>query len=543
MKKSLFSYLFVSVLFLTSLLAGGSVALADETDSSKVTYDYVDISTLTDEQKNSITKGTPSEIYANDLENYLFVYQKNASDTSTSTNNDTNSTENNDSTATTNNNPIRTSESPTNVAGESKGNAQLAESKSGNANNSIQASTSSADKSADPYSLLKTGDTGISTYIIILGVLMVVGGITLLSWKKRYSKQILLFIAIIGGSSLLVSSFAQAAENSHLKPQESIISTKGVTETKKPAALTGYTYVGYIHTSENNNTPTPTQEGTVTVNYQDENGSTLAPSETLTGAVGDTFNTTQKDIDGYNYKKVLGNTSGSFTKESQEVTYIYEKQAVSAGTVTVKYVDTAGNIIHAPQTIDGNVGESYDTTTDAYQPKIAGLKLDSTRLPNNATGTLSNQAQEIVYVYRELKDVKITIKFVDKYGNPFVVEDLSTFKNGDFIPLYPNLDKYQVKLDYNQQTYNQNEQVGDIVIQSKEDETYSLPKRVYFNIIDDKGNPVEYLISQDPDDGASGIMFWYNRQNISTNYEGTLSTEDVVVTYQIEGYAIGFPAP
>ncbi|EAD3954623.1 cell surface protein, partial [Listeria monocytogenes] len=233
--------------------------------------------------------------------------------------------------------------------------------------------------------------------------------------------QLLVFLVVLGGSSLLVGSIVQATENSNLKTQESQTVAKGTKETKQPESIEGYTYVGYIHTSKNN-TPPVVGKGTVTVNYQDEQGNSLATSETLEGDIGQPYQTATKNIEEYQLKEVNGNTTGTFTEKAQVVTYVYQK--VPVATVTVKYLDQDGNKIHDPQTISGNIGEPYDASTDKYKLQIDGYTLDTTKLPNNANGIFTNQAIEVTYIYtKEAQDVKITIKFVDSNGDPFVLTD------------------------------------------------------------------------------------------------------------------------
>lgn len=359
--------------------------------------------------------------------------------------------------------------------------------------------------------------------------------------KKRHARQLLVFLVVLGGSSLLVGSIVQATENSNLKTQESQTVAKGTKETKQPESMEGYTYVGYIHTSKNN-TPPVVEKGTVTVNYQDEQGNSLATSETLKGDIGQPYQTATKNIEGYQLKEVNGNTTGTFTEKAQVVTYVYQK--VPLATVTVKYLDQGGNKIHDPQAISGNIGELYDASTDKYKLQIDGYTLDTTKLPNNANGIFTNQAIEVTYIYtKEAQDVKITIKFVDSNGDPFVLTDLTTYKNGDLVPIYPNLDQYHMRLNYNQQIYNQGEAVPDIVIPAKEGETYSLPERMTFNILDDQGKQIPYVISQNADFSSTGIERWENYQSIPTNREGTLTSEDVVVTYQILVYGVMIPEP
>ncbi|MBC1342722.1 MucBP domain-containing protein [Listeria welshimeri] len=350
----------------------------------------------------------------------------------------------------------------------------------------------------------------------------------------------------------------QDEQGNSLAPSETLKGDVGETYTTVQKDITGYDFkevqgnatgeyttkaqvVTYIYAQ----TPTPVEQGTVTVNYQDEQGNSLAPTETLKGDVGTTYATVQKDITGYDFKEVQGNKTGEFTKESQVVTYIYTQTPVPAANLTIEYLDENGNQIHEPKIISGNVGDPYDVTGDLDELQIEGYTIDTTKLPANATGVLSNNQIQVIYVYNKnpLADVKITVKFVDRDGNPFTVPDLTTFQNGDFVPFYSNLDQYKVQLDYNQQIYNQNQVVPDIVIPGKEGDAYSLPKEMNFNIMDDKGNIIDYLIAPDADDTASGIMKFYNGISIPENREGTLKDKDIVVTYRIVPYDIYRPAP
>ncbi|MBC1454489.1 MucBP domain-containing protein [Listeria welshimeri] len=580
MNKKLGLFLFAVLLTFGGFLLGNSPVYAAEGDTSSITYKYVDFDTLTTEQKNSIIKGNPTETLNNDFENYSFVYQKNTSGDSASTDN--------------------------NAAGGSNGNG-----------NSVDGNSTSGNASSG-NSLIKTGDVGPDIYLIMLGFVLVGGGIGLLTLKKRHAKQLLLFLIVFGGGSIMIGSIAQAVENSNLKPQETTTVTKGTKETKKPGNIEGYTYVGYIHTSKNDTAPTPpveqgtvtvnyqdeqgntvapsetlkgdvgktyktvqkdvegydfkevqgnatgefttkaqvvnyiyaktvtpVEQGTVTVNYQDEQGNSVAPTETLKGDVGETYTTVQKDVEGYDFKEVQGNTTGEFTKESQVVTYIYTQIPVPAANLTIEYLDENGNQIHEPKIISGNVGDPYDVTGDLDELQIEGYTIDTTKLPANATGVLSNEPIQVIYIYNKnpLADVTITVKFVNYQGNPFTVSDFSTLKDGDFVPLYPNLDQYKVQLDYNRQIYNQNQVVSDIVIPGKEGDTYSLPAKMNFNIIDDNGNHVPYLISLDEDDSSTGVINWSNITSVPENREGTLTDQDIVVTYIIEQYGIYMPAP
>ncbi|MBC1488896.1 MucBP domain-containing protein [Listeria sp. FSL L7-1485] len=69
-----------------------------------------------------------------------------------------------------------------------------------------------------------------------------------------------------------------------------------------------------------------------------------------------------------------------------------------AADVTVKYVDADGNELATSETLTGNVDDSY--TSEAKT--IEGWTLAET--PANATGTFSDQAQTVTYVYTENTD-------------------------------------------------------------------------------------------------------------------------------------------
>ncbi|MBC1466961.1 MucBP domain-containing protein [Listeria welshimeri] len=486
MYKKLLVSILVVILIFTGYSFGNNPVAAAEKDSSEVVYQYVDINSLTDVQKKNIKKGSPSETLTNDQEFYSFVYQKNQSATS--------------------NNTLNINQSMS--------------------SNELNKSSNTLDRG----SLMKTGDTGTNVPIVVLGFILFGIGMGLLIWKKRQAKQILVFLAVLGGGSLLLgSSLALANESGSLKAQETVTVTKGTKETKKPVAIEGYTYVGYLHTSKNQNAPlpVPVEKGIVKVNYQDEEGKALAPTETLEGDVGKSFKTESKQIDGYDLKEVVGNATGNFTKELQIVTYKYTKEVVPAADVTVQYVDQYGKEIHDPQIIHGNVGETYDATTAEYKLNIDGYSLDTTKLPTNGSGDFSNQAQQVIYVYtKEAQDAKVTIKFEDEQGNPFILTDLTTFDDGTLVTYYPEVDQYHMLLDYNQQIYNQGQQVPDIVMSSKVGETYSLPEMMTFNILDEQGNIVDELWGYN-----EGILRWESTA-APTNREGTLSG-DVVVIYQM----------
>ena len=138
------------------------------------------------------------------------------------------------------------------------------------------------------------------------------------------------------------------------------------------------------------------QIGKVTVRYVDQDGNDLADSEVLTGQTSTKYETEEKEIPNWIFVKVVGNASGEFGKEDQEVIYYYEKQM---GKVTVRYVDKDGNDLLESEVLTGQTSTEYNTEAK----EIKGYKLVS--IEGNETGEFTLEETVVVYVY-ELEEVK-----------------------------------------------------------------------------------------------------------------------------------------
>ncbi|WKF72447.1 MucBP domain-containing protein [Lactococcus lactis] len=179
--------------------------------------------------------------------------------------------------------------------------------------------------------------------------------------------------------------------------------------------------ITYVYTKD----PVPAKD--VTVKYVDESGKEIASTVTLTGNVGDSYTSKQEIIKGYTFKEVQGNATGTFSDQAQTITYVYTKDPVPAKDVTVKYVDESGKEIASTVTLTGNVGDSYTSK----QEIIKGYTFKEVQ--GNATGTFSDQAQTITYVYTKdsvpAKDV--TVKYVDESGKEIASTVTLTGNVGD----------------------------------------------------------------------------------------------------------------
>ncbi|MFS0988761.1 MucBP domain-containing protein [Enterococcus casseliflavus] len=205
--------------------------------------------------------------------------------------------------------------------------------------------------------------------------------------------------------------------------------------------------VTYIYTKN----PIPAAD--VTVEYVDTEGNEIHASQTISGNVGDSYNVStekyQLTIEGYTLdeSQLPENSKGVFSESAQTVTYIYTKNPISAADVTVEYVDTEGKEIHSSQTISGNVGDSFDASTDQYKLSIDGYTLDKSQLPENLKGVFSETAQTITYIYTKnpIPAADVTVEYVDTEGNEIHPSQTISGNVGESYDA--STEKYQLTID------------------------------------------------------------------------------------------------
>ncbi|MBC2186276.1 class 1 internalin InlJ [Listeria sp. FSL L7-0253] len=139
--------------------------------------------------------------------------------------------------------------------------------------------------------------------------------------------------------------------------------------------------------------PQPIKGEDVTVHYLDDKGEKLAADDVLSGNLDDPYTSSAKDIPDYTLTTTPDNATGTFTTTSQSVTYVYTKNIVAAEPVTVNYVDDTGKTLAPSETLNGNVGDTYDATAK----QIDGYTLSTE--PTNATGQFTSSAQTVNYIY------------------------------------------------------------------------------------------------------------------------------------------------
>ncbi|WP_429960516.1 MucBP domain-containing protein [Enterococcus sp. AZ012] len=148
---------------------------------------------------------------------------------------------------------------------------------------------------------------------------------------------------------------------------------------------------------------------TVTIKYQDTLGNKLVDNSVIYGELGAEYKTESRTIDGWQLVSVVGEEYGTFTEEAQEVVYVYERS--DAADVTVRYEDSEGNQLSDPTVLSGKIGLPYASEAK----EIAGWYVVET--PSNASGTFSEEAQEVVYVYERSDAADVTVRYEDSEGN------------------------------------------------------------------------------------------------------------------------------
>ena len=154
-------------------------------------------------------------------------------------------------------------------------------------------------------------------------------------------------------------------------------------------------------------------KGTVTVNYHDDQGKSLAPTETLTGDVDTPYTISQKSIAGYTYQKATGNLTGTFTATAKMVTLIYQPTTVQQGRVNVKYQSASGQPVAADQTLTGDLDSTYTITP----LKITGYQYQ--QADNPLTGKFSSHTPTVTLTYTPVAaDLgQVTANYLDLDGH------------------------------------------------------------------------------------------------------------------------------
>ena len=209
----------------------------------------------------------------------------------------------------------------------------------------------------------------------------------------------------------------------------------------------------------------------VTARYIDRiTGDDLTPEEVQEGHEKDEYTTERKNFDGYVLIEVPENADGEMTKDEIIVTYYYKH--ISGG-VIVNHIDiNTGKQLTEEVKIEGYEGEPYETS----EKEFPGYILVEDRYPENATGTLKVEEQEVIYYYES--PAKVIVNYYDEETKEKLAEEVTI--NGYATEEYETEEK---KFDYYVLTEVPENKSGVMTLKITEldDGTYKVDNTEYVN--------------------------------------------------------------
>ena len=145
--------------------------------------------------------------------------------------------------------------------------------------------------------------------------------------------------------------------------------------------------------------------GVVKVTHIDKDTNKTIKEESLSGGIGESYQTSALSMDGYKVASTTGKTSGTFTEAEIDVTYYYTFDSANYGFVVTKYVDEAGAEIAESVTETKKVGTTYSTTP----ANIKNYEVDVT--PTNATGTVKTGTTTVTYKYKYVEPDNLIVHY------------------------------------------------------------------------------------------------------------------------------------
>ena len=264
------------------------------------------------------------------------------------------------------------------------------------------------------------------------------------------------------------------------------------------------------------------KDASVTVNYLNEEGESIAKSDTITGKVKDPYSTSAKDVYGYELIATPDNSKGEMTEEPITVNYIYRLKDTS---VIVNYLDENNEPLSDSITIEGKVFDKYNTEAKTFE----GYELVA--IPSNAYGEMTEEPIIVNYIYR-LKDTSVVVKYMDDEGNPLSEDITITGKVFDRYTTEPKtFYGYELTATPSNAT---GEMTEDVIVV-----TYVYTKKdasVTVNYLNEEGESIaesETITGKVKDPYSTSAKDVYGYELISTpdNSQGEMTEEPITVNY------------
>ncbi|MCH5464108.1 DUF5776 domain-containing protein [Levilactobacillus tujiorum] len=211
-------------------------------------------------------------------------------------------------------------------------------------------------------------------------------------------------------------------------------------------------------------TPTPTPDPTpatsqpVTVHYVDDQGNTLKADKVLTGKLGDNYQTTPLDINGYAVTKTTGEETGTFGSTAKSVTYTYSAVLSNGGAAAT--IAPKGTVVYATKKIGLYKKATFTKkarkqwyakqkrinrpmfVVTGYAKSQNGVKRYRVKDVNHhsktdgMTGYITANAKYTQRVYYAAKHKKVTVinpKGVNAYGKKNLTNKKAHYKRGQVL--------------------------------------------------------------------------------------------------------------
>ena len=186
------------------------------------------------------------------------------------------------------------------------------------------------------------------------------------------------------------------------------------------------------------------EQGIVLAQYQDDSGKPLIGDEVMTGEVGSEYTTTQKVIDGYVFKEVVGIPSGKYVLGITKVVYVYTKIPAEQGKVIVHYQDEEQNSLSPDVELTGDIDDIYTAEVKPFDDYV--LK----GIEGNVSGKFTAQDQEVTLIYAKKgsgteKGVLI-VDYQDEIGHPLLNSEVTIGEiDEDYETTQKSIDGYTFK--------------------------------------------------------------------------------------------------
>ena len=267
----------------------------------------------------------------------------------------------------------------------------------------------------------------------------------------------------------------------------------------------------------------------------------LAEEVVIEGHENDEYETQAKEIEGYNVIETPENATGTMviTKNPDgtydaeiEVIYYYKK---AAGGVIENHIDIMTNEVMATQEHQGNVGDAYNIPSRTFEGYDL-VEIDSegnNRIPENATGTMTEEKIFVNYYY--IKQAKVKVEYIDKQtGEKLDEEEIQGHVGDEYRAEEKNFDGYELVEKPSNSTgkMTQEETVVKYYYQRKaEIEVKYLEKGTEYEIAESE--IIEGLVGDKYETIEKEIPY-YKFVEKTNNWEGTMTEEKTIVIYYYE---------